>query len=178
MLIRVVGRVAASGLDGVIVVTQRRLADELGLDGREDVLVVANEDADSAMIDSVLLGADAAVSAHGAGQDDGVLVLPGDCPGVGSATIRACGDLYRSGPGRIVVAVHGGRRGHPLVFPVGLLGSIRSLAASGGLNQLLGDRPDLVCELDCGDAGVLRDVDTPGDYGADATGPAQKTDNK
>ena len=164
MLLRVIDRITSAGLDGVVVVTRSEIAAQLQLKKRQDALLVCNDDPDSAMIDSILLGADALARVYSPVPDDGLLVLPGDFPGVSAQTVRECTAAFQEDPDHVVVATHNRRRGHPVVLPVALLDRVRALAVSGGLNQLFGESGDRITELPTADPGVLRDVDTPEDY--------------
>jgi molybdenum cofactor cytidylyltransferase len=164
MLLHVAGVVLDGGVEGLVVVTQTALVGELGLDRSDDLLVAVNDDPDSAMIDSVVLGINRLASVHGVRSPDGILVLPADCPGVDGAAVRACAEAYRRAPGRIIVAAYRGRRGHPMVFPFGLVPEVRGLARTGGLDQLLAVHPDLVVESAGDSEGVVGDMDTAEDY--------------
>ena len=164
MLLRVIERITSSGLDGVVVVTRSEIAAQLLLEKRQDALLVCNDDPETAMIDSILLGAGALAREYSPVPDDGFLVLPGDFPGVTAQTVRECTAAFQQDPGRVVVASHHRRRGHPVVLPVALLDRVRALAVSGGLNQLFRESGNRITELPTADPGVLRDVDTPEDY--------------
>jgi molybdenum cofactor cytidylyltransferase len=164
MLLRVIDRITSAVPDSVVVVTRSEIAAQLQLAKRPDVLLVCNDDPNTAMIDSILLGADALARKYSPVPDDGFLVLPGDFPGVSAQTIRDCVAAFQENPACVVVATHNRRRGHPVVLPVALLDRVRALAGTGGLNQLLRELGDRITELPVADPGVLRDVDTPDDY--------------
>jgi len=69
------------------------------------------------------------------------------------------------GPGAaLAVAVHGGRRGHPLAISPPLAAEISDLDPEVGLRQLLERHPERVLEVPVDDPGCLRDLDTPEDY--------------
>jgi molybdenum cofactor cytidylyltransferase len=69
---------------------------------------------------------------------------------------------YCADPRRIVVAAHGGRRGHPIIFPYAMKDTVDNLG--GGLNMLLDERSQQLFLVDTSDPGVTTDVDTAGDY--------------
>ena len=164
MLLVVIDSLLGGGIDGLAVVTGSDLVARLNLTQRADLQTVVNDDAASAMIDSVLMGIESLESAHGLRPADGLLVLPADHPGVGADLIRACADAYRAQPQRLIVATYRAQRGHPLVFPFEFVPELRQLAHTGGLNQLLDTRRDRLVELDCRHAGVVGDLDTLDDY--------------
>ena len=64
----------------------------------------------------------------------------------------------------IVVATHQNKRGHPIIVPLSMLPELESIT-TGGLAQLLTRHPDRVHCVACDTLGVVRDLDTPEDYG-------------
>jgi molybdenum cofactor cytidylyltransferase len=62
----------------------------------------------------------------------------------------------------ILAPSHGGKRGHPVLFPWPLAAEVAQLAHDEGVNTIVQRRK--VRELACDDAGVLADLDTPEDY--------------
>ncbi len=125
---------------------------------------VINDDEQSHMIDSVRMGIDAACHGREMAPSDGFLILPADQPGIGVADIDRCIAEFLTDTTRIVIATHGERRGHPLIFPFSLESFVRSVACDGGLNALPRTHADRVVTVPCGSPGVIRDIDTPDDY--------------
>jgi molybdenum cofactor cytidylyltransferase len=89
---------------------------------------------------------------------DGVAVFLVDHPVVDRQTIDALVD--RLAPGRIVVPVHDGRRGHPVIFAADLFDEILGLAPDQGLNTVVRRQAERVVEVFVENPGVLRDIDT------------------
>lgn len=151
-----------SAVDGIAVVThaaiRAALADRLGA----SVVLVANDDPATEMIDSIRLGI-AAWRARSMRPQDGFLVCPGDHPGLSAEDVGRCLAAFRESPDRIVVATRNGKRGHPLIFPAGLAAIVESAVCDGGLNQLVHRHAELVREVECASPGVLHDVDSPAD---------------
>ncbi len=116
------------------------------------------------MIDSIRIGLDAIHRAEAPQPDRpvGVLVVPADMPTIGAATCQRCMAAFADDPGRIVIATHAGRRGHPIIFPLSLRTAIDDL--TGGLNELPKRFPKRVHLVDTEDTGSIQDVDTPDDY--------------
>jgi molybdenum cofactor cytidylyltransferase len=90
---------------------------------------------------------------------DGVAVFLVDHPMIDPQTIDVL--VARLGPGRIVVPVHDGRRGHPVIFAAELFDEILALPSDQGLNTIVRRQPERVIEVFVENAGVLRDIDTP-----------------
>jgi len=90
---------------------------------------------------------------------EGTAVFLVDHPMIDRQTIEALVD--RLAPGRIVVPVHNGRRGHPVIFAAELFDEILDLSSEQGLNSVVRRLPERVVEVFVENAGVLRDIDTP-----------------
>jgi molybdenum cofactor cytidylyltransferase len=90
---------------------------------------------------------------------DGTAVFLVDHPMIDRQTIDALVD--RLAPGRIVVPVHNGRRGHPVIFAAEIFDEILDLSSEQGLNSVVKRLPERVVEVFVENAGVLRDIDTP-----------------
>ena len=88
---------------------------------------------------------------------DGVLVCLGDLPDLRTASVEAL--LAAFAPERICVPVHGGRRGHPVLFGRHFLPELVELAGDRGARGILKAHPNAVCEVPVSDAGVALDVD-------------------
>jgi molybdenum cofactor cytidylyltransferase len=93
-----------------------------------------------------------------------VLAVLGDQPALTSALIgKMTRALATCGRG-IVVPVHAGRRGHPLLFSSRYCEEILTSYEQVGLRGLLETHPDEVFEMEVATASVLADMDEPGDY--------------
>jgi molybdenum cofactor cytidylyltransferase len=91
----------------------------------------------------------------------GYLLCPVDHPAVGSELIGAL--AARLEPGRIVVPIARGRRGHPVLFAAGLRREIEAAPASEGARAVVRADPARVIEV-VAPPEVLLDIDTPEDY--------------
>lgn len=150
-------------LDGVAAVTRTPIAEALRARAPE-VSWLINDDPDAGMIDSVRIGL-AHWRERGAGPGDGALICPGDAPGLAEATVRACAAAFQGAPDRIHIASHGGRRGHPIVFAFAHAEFILSPACDAGLRALARCFPEQVSPVERDDPAILRNVNTPQDYG-------------
>lgn len=164
MLQGVVEALAASAVEGVVLVTHSEIVRALGTWQAARTWIVLNDDETSAMIDSLRLGLQAWSERVELRAPDGVLVYPADQPGITPAEIDVCIDAFRVDAGRIVVASHGGRRGHPLVFPASLVPFACSAACDEGLNALPRTHAERLHVVECDSPAVTRDIDTPEDY--------------
>lgn len=165
MLLATLEPLLAAHVEGVVVVTHRRIVEALPQLQDPRVIVVRNDDESSEMIDSVRLGIDAWQRQTTIAAKDGFLICPGDHPGISLADVETCLSAFTAAPDRIVIATRDARRGHPLIFPAALAEFVRSTACAGGLNALPHSYPPLVLEVPCRSPAVVRDIDTPADYG-------------
>lgn len=102
----------------------------------------------------------------------GALVWPVDHPFVTLGTALAILDAERRSGAPIVVPTHGGRRGHPVFFDRGTWRELMTVEA-GGARAVVHSYGEQVLEVETGDRGVLRDIDTRADLvggGSDGNG--------
>jgi molybdenum cofactor cytidylyltransferase len=116
--------------------------------------VIFNADYEQGMSTSVKAG----IRALPADVDGAALFLV-DHPLIDRETIDAL--AAQAAPGRIVVPVFEGRRGHPVIFAADLFGEILGLPPDQGLNKVVKRNRDRVVEVIVGNSGILRDIDTP-----------------
>lgn len=92
---------------------------------------------------------------------DGALVLLGDMPAVDGHLLDQLIAAFAPAEGRaIVVPVHGGRRGNPVLWARQFFPEIRTLSGDAGARALLGPHANLVCEIEAGSDAPLTDIDT------------------
>lgn len=108
------------------------------------------------------MGSSIARGARAAGQLDaeGLLVCVGDLPGLRAFHVTQILEAF-SGREAIVVPVHEGRRGHPVLFGAAFLDALGALEGDVGARPVLDSHPEAIVEVDVGSDAVLRDVDTP-----------------
>jgi molybdenum cofactor cytidylyltransferase len=158
MVRRVVEAALASRARPVLVVVGHQAEEVRAALTGLDVAFVANADYAAGLSTSLKAGI-AAVSP----QVAGALVLLGDMPGIGADDIdRLIAEFAAAGtPEAIVVPVHGGRRGNPVLWPRACFARIMQLAGDAGAKRLLADHPSAVREIDLGTEAIFIDVDTP-----------------
>jgi molybdenum cofactor cytidylyltransferase len=122
-----------------------------------DVKIVNNPDFATGMASSLKAG----IAALPGGLD-GTIVALGDMPEVGPAHLDRMIAAFEPKEGRsIIVPVHGGRRGNPVLWSAELFAEMSGLTGDVGARQVIAEHADSVVELDLGTRGVLVDVDTP-----------------
>lgn len=120
---------------------------------------VYNSDYRNGMLSSVICGINSLQK-----DNDAVLVLPGDMPGIKPEIIDDIIKSYRKLGKGIVMPVMKGRRGHPVLIDCKLSGEILKLDANEGLRQLAREFPDEVYEVEVNDSSILKDIDTREEY--------------
>jgi len=145
----------ASGIKTVVVVAGHHY-DRI-LTAFPDLPVVLNPDYEQGMSTSVQAGIRALPRGLG-----GTAVFLVDHPVIDQRTIEVL--VSRLKPGHIVVPVHQGRRGHPVVFAADLFDEILGLSPDQGLNTFVKKVPDRVLEVAVESSGVLMDIDTPDQF--------------
>jgi molybdenum cofactor cytidylyltransferase len=98
------------------------------------------------------------------GGAEAAVVMLGDQPSVTSGVIDSLVRGYRESSCGIVVPVHGGRRGHPVLIDAGYRSEILGLDPTIGLKQLVRAHAEDVLEVPAASALVLNDMDRPEDY--------------
>ena len=93
-----------------------------------------------------------------------VVVAPGDQPSLEPRLIRQMLAAFPTSGRGILVPVHQGRRGHPLVFAARFREELLTSHDGTGLRGLLQSHAAEVLEWLSPDAAVLEDLDTPEDY--------------
>jgi molybdenum cofactor cytidylyltransferase len=134
---------AATGFDGAQLLADSR------------VTIAVNPDPARGMFSSIQTGLAMA-------GGDIVLVLPADMPFLRAGTVAGV-VASAVDTASVVVPVHEGRRGHPIAIPRPLCDQLLRLEPTTTLKQGLAGLSPAVHLLDVSDAGVLRDVDVPGD---------------
>lgn len=93
------------------------------------------------------------------------LIVLADAPFFRTEDVDALIDAHARGAS-IVVPVHGGRRGHPVLIDGSYRERLGGLSGDSGARQILEKAGDAVSELELADDGFLIDVDEPEDYEA------------
>lgn len=164
MLAAVLEPLAAADVEGIALVTHSGIAAKIDVARFPNVFIALNEDETSEMIDSVRIGLSAWHQRTAIADEDGFLVCPADHPGIATSDFAACIAAFQAAPEKVVIAARAGRRGHPIIFPAGLASFVESGDCDHGLNALPRTHAERVVLVECGSAGVSRDVDTSADY--------------
>jgi molybdenum cofactor cytidylyltransferase len=89
----------------------------------------------------------------------GVLVLLGDMPQITSVHIDAL--IAAFAPGVIVVPVHRGMRGNPVLWPAARFGELLLVEGDAGAKPLLAAHAGSIAKVELGSDAIFADIDTP-----------------
>lgn len=96
-----------------------------------------------------------------------------DCPLVRAATIERLVAAWRDSRAPVVRPALGDRHGHPVIFDRAAFADLRSAPLDRGAKTVIERWRSQVLDLPVDDAGVLADIDTPGDYDAAVRAPGR-----
>lgn len=154
LLVHSVERACAMFDDVRVVLRDGERGEELGLPAA--CRVICSADFTQGMGHSLAAGAASLVDS----EAQAVAILLGDMPWVELETL---GLLAREASGAtIVLPCHAGQQGHPVLFGRDFWPALMRLTGDEGARSLVRAHPDSCVRLAVEDAGVLRDVDTPG----------------
>lgn len=141
--------------DVVVVIGNEHQRIRAALDGLP-VIFSENTDYSNGLSTSLISGLNA-LSA----DCDGALILLGDMPAVDSGLLDRQIAAFDPGEGRaIIVPVHGGKRGNPILWARRFFDEMRALSGDAGARALLGPHAGLICEIEAGSDAPLTDIDT------------------
>jgi len=159
VIARVVDAVRRAPVDRTIVVVGAHgEAMREALQGRP-VSFVVNPDPDGDMLGSVRCGLRAVPN-----ECAGVLIVLGDHPSVRTTWINRMVLCFRETGDGIVVPVHRGKRGHPILVSARFRDELLSRYDGVGLRGLLQAHEKQVTAVEVASPEVLEDLDTPDDY--------------
>lgn len=148
-----------AGISDIVVVVGYQAEKIIPLLENQSVRWVKNEHYDRGMFSSVQTGV------RSLAEDCQAFFLgPADMPLVRPATLKKLSAAYREKRMEVYHPCYGQRRGHPPLIAAALIPSILAFPEPGGLRVLLSRREAASLNVDCGDPGILIDLDTPEDY--------------
>jgi len=156
MVRRVVEAALASKARPVLVVTGHMAAEVAAALAGLDVALVANADYATGLASSLRAGIGAVPT-----ECDGALVMLGDMPAITAADLDCLIDACAAHAGAIVVPVHDGAQGNPVLWPRRHFPELRQLEGDTGAKRLIATHRAQVQEIEFATPAILADVDTP-----------------
>lgn len=93
-----------------------------------------------------------------------IFFLPGDVPLFSRRSLIAMAEEMNRGDCQILMPVHGGKMGHPILIDSGAVESLVRYRGSGGLKGAIDSFGGLMKTVELDDEGMLLDADRPEDY--------------
>jgi molybdenum cofactor cytidylyltransferase len=154
-MVRAVAEAALASKAGVVSVVTGHMAAEVtsALAGL-DVTLVANPDYATGLASSLKAGIRVLPPSC-----DGALILLGDMPRIAPDHLDTL--MAAFAPDTIVVPVHAGRQGNPVLWPAVFFPELLQLDGDTGAKGLIGTHTGRVREIDLGTDAILADIDTP-----------------
>jgi molybdenum cofactor cytidylyltransferase len=159
VIARVVDAYLGAPVDQIIVVVRPGDQELRRALGSRKVVWVENPDAAGDMLSSVRCGLRALPPAT-----EVIAISPADQPSLEPGLIRQMLAEFRSRGGSLLVPVHQGRRGHPLLFAARYRDELLISHDGVGLRGLLQVHAAELTEWPTDAAAVLQDLDTPAEY--------------
>ncbi len=94
----------------------------------------------------------------------GFMIFMGDMPHVSTRTLQAMTERFAVDPSRIIVPVHEGTLGHPVIFPKEFRYRLEQIEAHHTVQDLVTEHSSIVTQIPVNDPGVVADIDSPADY--------------
>jgi len=154
MVRRVVDSTKASKAGPVLVVTGHMATGVSAALAGLDVTLVANPDYATGLASSLKAGIKALPPSC-----DGALIVLGDMPQIAPEHLDRL--IAAFAPDTIVVPVHEGRQGNPVLWPAKFFPELLQLDGDAGAKRLIGTHAAHVREVDLATAAICADVDTP-----------------
>lgn len=102
-------------------------------------------------------------------NSDAVMILLGDQPMIPASVINQVIHAYHQSDKGIIIAVHNGKRGHPILFEMKYRHEVLQLSKDHSLHDLTRNHPDDILEVEVDTPDILRDIDTIDDYNKELT---------
>ena len=154
MVRRVVEAALASKATPVVVVTGHRAAEVSQALAGLDVTLIANPDYATGLASSLKAGIGALPASC-----DGALIMLGDMPQIAPEHLNTVIAAFTTNA--IVVPVHEGKQGNPVLWPATYFPELLQLDGDAGAKRLIGTHAAHVREVDLGSDAIFADIDTP-----------------
>ncbi|MFZ1105224.1 MAG: nucleotidyltransferase family protein [Hyphomicrobiaceae bacterium] len=152
----VVETALASKARPVLVVTGHQADEVAAALAGCDVTLAPNPDYATGLASSLKAGVRAVP-----GECAGALVLLGDMPRIAPGHIDMLIEAFAAATDAIVVPVHKGRQGNPVVWPRRTFPELLQLDGDAGARRLIAAHREQVREIGLATDGIFADVDTP-----------------
>ena len=155
----VVEHVTQAGIDNIMLVLGAYRDDILPVISRMPVKHCYNKDYEQGMLSSLQCGLRNIPPSM-----DVAIIFLGDQPAIPGEVALALIKEYRQSEKGIVIPVHDGKRGHPVLIHKRYRKEIEELNLAEGLRGLMRKFPQDIIEVEVDFPEILKDIDVPKDY--------------
>ncbi|MBV8438854.1 MAG: nucleotidyltransferase family protein [Silvibacterium sp.] len=157
-----VAHVRAASVDELVIVlgaSAEAVREQLPAEVPGSLWVVVNPEYETGMASSLRTGLGALGS-----EIEATFVVLGDQPFVRAATLDRLIEEYRRTGAQIVLPLHQGIRGNPVLLDRSMFAEVMELEGDIGCRALFGKHPEGIVKVEVDDPGVLMDIDSREDY--------------
>jgi molybdenum cofactor cytidylyltransferase len=129
------------------------------LSSPQELKIVVNQAYQQGMASSLRAG----LSAVDPGSDAALIIL-GDQPFIRSETLGRIVDEYRRSQAQIVIPMHQGQRGNPVLLDRSVFAEVMALEGDVGSRAIFAHHLDGIVNVEVEDSAILLDLDEPADY--------------
>jgi len=130
-----------------------------------DGKVVVNDEWQKGQLSSIITGLNALDLTKSEPEEiHGAIICPADHPLLTQSLLVDLLQGYWLSKKRIIIPIHRGKRGHPVIFDRELFDDIRNAPLDIGARAVVRNHEQEVHEVDVNDEGVLINIDSPDDY--------------
>jgi molybdenum cofactor cytidylyltransferase len=159
MIEQVINNVTSSNTDNIIVVLGAHHDLLVDLIKKTEVEYCINGNYKDGMLSSIHCGFKNLPS-----DFEAAIIFQGDQPLIPPSVINIIIAAYKETDEGIVIPIHKGKRGHPILIDRKYIDEIEKLKSSEGLRSLSYKHPDDVLEIETDEPGILRDFNTYEDF--------------
>ena len=155
----VIQTILQSEAKNIIVVLGAEKENIRNLISKYPVIITENNEYRSGMLSSIQCGLRAVPE-----EADAVMILLGDQPMINAIPIDQLTDTLRHTDKGIMIAVHKGKRGHPILINIKYKKEIEKLGKDDSMHDFTRKFASDILEVETETPEILRDIDTPEDY--------------
>src|SRR5271155_2389659 len=159
VLNQVVNNVCGSSVDEIVIVLGHQAETIKQSIATESLKVVVNESYRQGMGTSLRAGLSALPS-----EVDATLIVLADQPFVRSATFDQIIDHYQQSNAQIVIPMHKGFRGNPVLLDRSVFPEVMALTGDIGCRAIFGNHLEGIAKVPVEDVGILLDLDSKEDF--------------
>jgi molybdenum cofactor cytidylyltransferase len=160
VLAQTLGYVQAATLEEIVIVLGASAEAIRGqLPSPQELKIVVNQAYQQGIASSLRAGLSAV-----APNSDAALIILGDQPFIRPQTLNRIVEEYRRSQAQIVIPMHQGKRGNPVLLDRSVFAEVMALEGDTGSRAIFAKHLDQIVNVEVEDEGIVLDLDDPVDY--------------